>query len=349
MTKEYVDGSGLTLPTWVTSTSADGSVETSPNFASSDGVTQPLWYTSTDVNNLTEAGSNPRFPDPWYTSTDANNLTPSNVYDSSFFDDITGYAKSIGKTAEDVLTDPNLMKTFAQFSHIVDPGKPGGTSTSPENTSGNTSYTKTDYIPEWLQDFSKGVAIQSNTLPGYESGVDAPGMTYANSDIAGYMNPFVQQAWAPQAQRMQEDQQMELNNLRAKGGADAWGTRGALQEDLSQRRFNERYDTAEANMLNTAYNQATGLAGKDIDTRWADYGKIAQSPFEVNKANIGALGTVGQVVPKGTAYNQTNTGTTSGGTTTTTAADPTLLTSLAGLASTYAAGKQAQAKPVKPV
>ncbi len=219
---------------------------------------------------------------------------PIYASDSNWLDTISGTLGSLGSAGSSIANwiknNPGTAATLGGLGGVLyDQNR----NRDPIVQTQSTTSSK----PEWLINAAKDAMGHAYTLPGYEALTFAPNTLLRNTDVASYMNPFLKATWAPQANRMKEDAAIELNALRAKGGADAWGTRGALLENLAQQRAGQRYDEAEARALNQGFNTAMGMASQDIQGTTADYNKVYQSPFTRQAAYNSTLGALGSVAP----------------------------------------------------
>ena len=167
-----------------------------------------------------------------------------------------------------------------------------GTSHTKGTSTTNSQSTSKVSLPEWYEQATQRAIAIGEALPDYESFVNEKGALFANTDLDPYMNKYTDAVWNPQANRLKEDQAAEYNKLMAQGGANSWGTRGALVQNLTKERQDKGYNEAMNKVYSDAFGSASNLAQQDIERRWKDKMNQYESPFKAYNALIGGLGTI---------------------------------------------------------
>lgn len=114
---------------------------------------------------------------------------------------------------------------------------------------------------------------------------DPVGQQYTGANVGQYMNPFLQNALAPQLREAASAgmQAQNMNAAKAVGMGAFGGTRGALQQSLTEKNVLQNMADINAKGYSDAFNQAAGMFNQDQARRIQEAQYGAQYGMDVNK------------------------------------------------------------------
>jgi bisphosphoglycerate-dependent phosphoglycerate mutase len=176
-----------------------------------------------------------------------------------------------------------------------------------------SSTTQTQDLPAWARPYAKDVLakgaaltdIEQNPYQLYEGertagfsplqqqsfqnastlGYDPVGQQYTGANVGQYMNPYLQEALAPQLREAASAgmQAQNMNAAKAVGQGAFGGTRGALQQSLTEKNVLQNMADINAKGYGDAFNQAAGMFNQDQARRIQEAQYGAQYGMDVNK------------------------------------------------------------------
>lgn len=111
------------------------------------------------------------------------------------------------------------------------------------------------------------------------------GQQYTGANVGQYMNPYLQEALAPQLREAASAGMMaqNMNAAKAVGQGAFGGTRGALQQSLTEKNTLQNMADINAKGYSDAFNQAAGMFNADQARRIQEAQYGAQYGLDINK------------------------------------------------------------------
>jgi hypothetical protein len=176
-----------------------------------------------------------------------------------------------------------------------------------------SSTTQTAELPAWARGYAKDVLAKGSALTDinqnpYETyggdriagfsdlqnqsfqdasnmGYNPVGQQYTGANVGQYMSPYLQGALAPQLREAASAgmQAQNMDAAKAVGAGAFGGTRGALQQSLTQKNTLQNMADINAKGYDTAFNQAAGMFNADQARRINEAQFGSQFGMDVNK------------------------------------------------------------------
>jgi len=154
----------------------------------------------------------------------------------------TSFQNQVASSAQNMGTPDQ----FGQGSNLAQQGGQGALSTAPQALS---------YGQQGAAIGSQGLGYgAAGANYGFNAGANYAQQATNPSAVGAYMNPYVQQALAPQLQLLNQQQQIQNQNIA--GQATGQGAFGGNRATLAQGLNNQNYALAEQNAIGQGYNTA---------------------------------------------------------------------------------------------